>query len=56
LRSGARVLRRSPSSSRNSLPVSTAEWIPSATIAALPVMPATMNLATAMPRLAAIAA
>jgi len=43
-------------SSSSSLPVSTAEWMPSASMAALPVMAATTNFAAAMPRLAKIAA
>jgi hypothetical protein len=37
------------------LNVSTAEWIPSDNIAELPVMPATMNLVTAIATFAAIA-
>lgn len=44
-----------PTSSRNSLPVSTVEWIASDSIAELPVMPATMNLVVAIATLAAIA-
>ena len=50
-----RWLRRRPTSSSTPLSVSTAEWMPSDNIAELPVMPAAMNLVTAMATLAPMA-
>jgi hypothetical protein len=38
------------------LPVSTIEWMPSESIAELPVIPATTNFVTAIPRFDAMAA
>jgi hypothetical protein len=52
---GGRALRRVPTSSSRPLPVSTAEWMPSDSMAELPVMPATTNFVTAMATLAAMA-
>src|ERR1051326_6604292 len=49
-------LSRLPSNSSAPLPVSTSEWTPSATIAALPVNVAATNLLAAIARVAAIAA
>ena len=45
-----------PTSRRMPLPVSTIEWIPSESIAELPVMPATTNFVTAIARFDAMAA
>lgn len=44
-----------PTSNKTPLPVSTAEWMPSDSMAELPVMPATANLVAAIATLAAIA-
>src|SRR6476661_1840378 len=45
-----------PRSSKPPLPVSTSEWIPSESIAELPVKPAAMNFVIAIAKLPAIAA
>jgi hypothetical protein len=50
-----RWLNLMPTSSNTPLKVSTAEWMPSDSIAELPVMPATTNLVAAMATLAPIA-
>src|SRR3569832_45418 len=49
------LLRSMPTSSSASFAVSTTEWMPSDSIDALPVMPATMNFVAAIATFAAIA-
>ena len=54
-RVAGRWLRFMPTSSSTPLPVSTSEWMPSESIAELPVTPATTNLVTAIATFAAMA-